>query len=58
MNLSVNFITEACEGTLNKYAAKFKTNLDMRAVKSWSLSNFKRIGVSALARSSHRAQRL
>ena len=34
--MSVNFITEACEGTLNKYAAKFKTNLDMRAVKSWS----------------------
>jgi len=34
--VSVNFITEACAGTLNKYAARFKNNLDMRAVKSWS----------------------
>lgn len=33
--VSVNFITEACAGTLNKYAARFKNNLDMRAVKSW-----------------------
>ena len=34
--VSVNFITEACAGTLNKYAARFKNNLDMRAVKSWA----------------------
>ena len=34
--ISVNFITEACAQTLKKYAAKLKTNLDLRAVKSWS----------------------
>ena len=34
--VSVNFITEACAQTLKKYAAKLKTNLDLRAVKSWS----------------------
>ena len=34
--ISVNFITEACAQTLKKDAAKLKTNLDLRAVKSWS----------------------
>ena len=34
--MSVNPITEACAQTLKKYAAKLKTNLDLRAVKSWS----------------------
>jgi WNK lysine deficient protein kinase len=34
--VSINFITEACAQTLKKYAAKLKTNLDLRAVKSWS----------------------
>ena len=34
--VSVNFITEACAQTLKKYAAKLKTHLDLRAVKSWS----------------------
>ena len=32
----MNFITEACTTTLNKYASKLKTNLDLRAIKSWS----------------------
>ncbi|EEH57902.1 uncharacterized protein MICPUCDRAFT_26102, partial [Micromonas pusilla CCMP1545] len=34
--VSVNFITEACAQTLKKYSKKLKTNLDLRAVKSWS----------------------